>query len=428
MEPKVVLIVLFSALLSLVNGATLHVPGDYPTIQAALMSALPDDTVLVAPGIYFEHITWPSTNGIKLLSEYGPDTTIIDAAGALRCITMNVSMDSSTIISGFTIRNGNMADGGGISCVGASPCITDNIISYNSYGSGIWIDSGDPLISNNIITHNTGVDGGGIFCRMFSNPRILNNLIEHNSATSQYGSGGGICTIDAQPIIEGNTIHDNSAYSGGGIYTFKTYAIITYNTITNNTAEYGDGVRLYQSDAIVNYNDIFLNGYGVSSGFTPEMINVKNNWWGDASGPYHASNPGGLGDTVSDYLDFSPWLTKPHGIEENLATAYTNVYLQVNPNPFNQHTEIRFMIRDSRSAGEELRNAKCEMRKQRLEIYDVMGRLVRSLCPPTTYCVPPTVICWDGTDQCNRQCSPGIYFLRLNAGDDYLTRKLVLID
>jgi hypothetical protein len=40
------------------------------------------------------------------------------------------------------------------------------------------------------------------------------------------------------------------------------------------------------------------------------VISAENNWWGDASGPYHPTlNPSGLGDEVSDDVDFEPWLT-----------------------------------------------------------------------------------------------------------------------
>ena len=41
------------------------------------------------------------------------------------------------------------------------------------------------------------------------------------------------------------------------------------------------------------------------------IVNVKNNWWGDASGPVHPTNPGASGDTVSDYIDFEPWEMAP---------------------------------------------------------------------------------------------------------------------
>jgi hypothetical protein len=42
------------------------------------------------------------------------------------------------------------------------------------------------------------------------------------------------------------------------------------------------------------------------------LVNAENNWWGDVSGPYHPTeNPDGLGNPVSDYVDFIPWLTEP---------------------------------------------------------------------------------------------------------------------
>jgi hypothetical protein len=41
-------------------------------------------------------------------------------------------------------------------------------------------------------------------------------------------------------------------------------------------------------------------------------VDARDNWWGDASGPYHATqNPLGLGDQVSDHITFGPWLTVP---------------------------------------------------------------------------------------------------------------------
>lgn len=38
---------------------------------------------------------------------------------------------------------------------------------------------------------------------------------------------------------------------------------------------------------------------------------ARDNWWGSVSGPTHASNPHGAGDTVSDGIDFTPWRTTP---------------------------------------------------------------------------------------------------------------------
>ena len=89
---------------------TLHVPSEYSTIASALFFALPYDTVLVAPGIYYENIEWPLYKpGIKLLSEAGPELTTIDGGGDDMVIGVYASVDTTTIIRGFTITDGYAA-------------------------------------------------------------------------------------------------------------------------------------------------------------------------------------------------------------------------------------------------------------------------------------------------------------------------------
>jgi hypothetical protein len=44
-------------------------------------------------------------------------------------------------------------------------------------------------------------------------------------------------------------------------------------------------------------------------------MDAEDNWWGDDSGPYHSTNPTGVGNNVSDNVDFSPW------IDESVTTS-----------------------------------------------------------------------------------------------------------
>jgi hypothetical protein len=93
-----------------VAGRTITVPEDYDTISAALLYALPYDTILVAPGTYPENIEWPYLKpGLKLLSQSGPDSTVIDGGGDDTVIGVYASVDTTTVISGFTIQNGYAA-------------------------------------------------------------------------------------------------------------------------------------------------------------------------------------------------------------------------------------------------------------------------------------------------------------------------------
>ncbi len=100
------------------------------------------------------------------------------------------------------IDTGNFGDcGGGIGVVEYSetPHIYENIIIGNSadYGGGMYIDYGSPLVENNTIKENTSkYDGGGITV-FFSKeeeycPTIRDNTIEYNVADN----GGGIAVDD----------------------------------------------------------------------------------------------------------------------------------------------------------------------------------------------------------------------------------------
>jgi hypothetical protein len=53
--------------------------------------------------------------------------------------------------------------------------------------------------------------------------------------------------------------------------------------------------------------------YGLGRGAASEInLDMRENWWGDASGPYEPDlNPLGRGDSVGNNIDFEPWLTSP---------------------------------------------------------------------------------------------------------------------
>jgi hypothetical protein len=85
---------------------------------------------------------------------------------------------------------------------------------------------------------------------------------------------------------------------------------------------------------------------------------------------------------------------------------------QNRPNPFNPSTTIAFEV----PAAEHVR----------LQIYDVAGRLVRTLVDerlePDYYDVP-----WDGRNDVGRNVGSGVYFYQLRASDRTLRNKLVLM-
>ncbi len=468
---------------SIGNAIILYVHPDSTLnlIQVALDSCFTNDTVLVGPGVYYENIDWPYVQGINLLSEYGPDTTVIDGSEESGVIYLSLMpTDSAASIRGFTIRNGDAWQGGGIHSVGGRPRITNNIITNNTsqwqsrnnrlsagneyryprvgrssefstlgpppQGGGIYTEWSSAVIVNNVISENISYQGGGVAC--FCDAANIAPLVMNNTITANTAHAGGGVYIDCpftMTVVRENVISGNTANYGGGLacyYVINPLLAITMNTITENSADSagggiwsylasspiidsniisgnaGDGIYSgYNSSPLVINNNITGNvGFAVRNDDPDELVVAENNWWGDASGPYHpVTNPGGMGDTVSDYVDYEPWMTLPGTGEITLQTQSVSM-LQIHPNPFGDYTVIRYSILDT---GHLIDNPT-------LTIYDVSGRRVKDFgqLPEIGY---QASVKWDGADSANRKLPGGVYFAQLVAGGYSETAKLILL-
>lgn len=461
------LALVFVALVPCRAGAAVwyvHPDSSLSSIQAGLDSCSANDTVLVGPGTYYENIEWPYVMGISLISESGPAATVIDGNGSGGVIHLSLMQhDSLAVVIGFTLRNGVAWQGGGIHATGGKPLISGNIITDNT---AQW------PTARAFPAEGPPPEGGGIYS-VWSSPRIIDNVIAGNSALC---NGGGVaCNCDAgniAPFICHNTITGNAAHTGGGVYIVNPFTMTTVrdNVISMNAADYGGGVACYYVTAPmlrITNNLITVNnadsagggiwcyvssapvidsctitdntGDGIYSGYyssplithcnitgnagfavrnsdPTELVIAENNWWGDATGPFNpVTNPGGMGDTVSDYVDYDPWLAMP-GIREFPPSPLVAIFLRVNPNPFTRTTNIRYTIQD----------AGYMIEKPRLGIYDAAGRLVRSVDPGSCILDRESSISWDGTDRSGRRLPSGVYFLRLTAGEFSAVTKVVL--
>jgi len=260
------------------HARIIHVPSEQPSIQQGLNAASFGDTVLVADSMYNENIVWPSSDGILLLSEHGPQVTMINGGGNGRVVTFSGNYTRQTCIQGFTIAGGKTNAGAGILVQSGNPSIIGNRIENNEcrggrdYGGGIFIDYGaSPLVMGNTIRSNTCSDtstwnyGGGIYVDMNSRAEISYNLITGNVCSKGYWNyGAGIYVgLYGQPIIYQNTITDNWSKEGdrghgAGIYADLLSApLIFCNLVKNNTCNsdlwnYGAGVVNQGEAEIVN--------------------------------------------------------------------------------------------------------------------------------------------------------------------------------
>jgi len=301
-KTKVILSVLFILLFSrFVMADIINVPADQPTIQQGLNVATEGDTVLVAPSTYYENLFWPATNGITLLSETGAENTIIDGSNSSAVIyTFGTTIDTTTVINGFTLQNGTADSGGGISCLDASPLVKNCIIENNE-GGGCAFTNSFAVLKNNEIREN---NGNGIKCEECSNITTEYCNIENNNGSGIYlfstssgdiiecditgnstDHGGGIYCNESSPSLENVIITNNSALDGGGIYCLDSSPSLMDVTISDNTSTgwepfYGGG-GIYCSNSnpslenVIITNNSALDGGGIyCSGSSPSLVNV----------------------------------------------------------------------------------------------------------------------------------------------------------
>jgi hypothetical protein len=115
---------------------------------------------------------------------------------------------------------------------------------------------------------------------------------------------------------------------------------------------------------------------------------------------------------------------------EYLTQTFAFSLSQSYPNPFNQKMSVTFTVPGTLTYTSETENGKVETIAEKspvkLKIYDVTGRLVKTLIDgsraPGQYRVE-----WEGKDKKGELVSSGIYFYSLHAGEEKAIGKLILL-
>jgi len=109
-----------------------------------------------------------------------------------------------------------------------------------------------------------------------------------------------LCKLDHCIIKYAGYYNTNGAVSMTAASPTITNCLISENT---------NGVVINgSSNPKINYCDFFNNtSYAVNNVNKAFDVDATNCWWGDNSGPTHASNPGGKGGLISDKVIYSPW-------------------------------------------------------------------------------------------------------------------------
>jgi parallel beta-helix repeat protein len=259
---------------------TIHVPTDYSTIQEALNSASPGDTVKVAEGKYRENIymytginlvgAGAGKSKVKPTDDTGKFPTVITAD---RCV-----------LEGFTFLDASKNSPAAILVESVSPTIRNNVIKRNqTIGILVKYKQANPVIKSNRIYRNnfTGIKFISCGGRITAN-EVFGNL------------GPGITLLDACPIIEGNYIYQNKETgittgvgqikkpleeireafiyknrieynTAGGISTESSSPSIIANSISNKGKP---AILLFSSNSVIKDNVLISNG--------PPAVRINN--------------------------------------------------------------------------------------------------------------------------------------------------------
>jgi parallel beta-helix repeat protein len=254
------------------GGQVLHVPRDYPTIQAAADAAAEGDTVHVAAGIYNESVV-VSTSGVKMHSSGGVvlDGTGLTGIGIYVRGASAAAPVSGVEVSNFEVRNFErgiivqwatnvrvhrnevhdnvdktsplaLGDGAGMELVTAQfTDVSENVVHHNGEG-GIQLRVGS---TQNTIRHNRVYENGIQRLADMGGAGILvtgagthDNRIEHNEILANYGRGiivtrpAGMAPITGN-LVAHNRIHGNHR-SGVAIMFAATGTFVVHNDARAN--------------------------------------------------------------------------------------------------------------------------------------------------------------------------------------------------
>jgi hypothetical protein len=272
--------------------AGVAVPGDGTapqaatrTIQEAIDTALPGDTVRVLPGRYTENVFVRKSSS---LIGSGTDDTTIDSEGGPCAVTFTCpryeEVDPKNpppperyhlSIEGFTITNSTTDAVGPVYCSNARITLNNCKIIANSatFGACIFLDESSAIISGCELSGNSAAQGGGAIYSFASEVAINDCLISSNAAPE----GGGIFSWYSHPEIVRTVLSKNTAQKGGGIFCEESPAVLVNCTVADNSASEGAGgihcqeTAPSQSLAVAMNSIIWGNGVAFSGRVRPEI-------------------------------------------------------------------------------------------------------------------------------------------------------------
>jgi len=241
------------------------------SIGGAIGSAAPGITIVVAHGEYEESLAIDKDD-LTLVTEECADSVCSAPTSLATAATRIVAPDSGE--PGVSIP----ADVSGVTLRGFA--IVDTTTGHSDDHTLVAVEGDGNTVADNLVDGRGSDEEGdiGILVAGGSGNQVLRNTVQD--------TGTGISVVSApNTTVQGNLVRNNAL----GLHFLSTDAEPATGTVFRCNRLSGNEM-----------------GAENASG-SDHIMDAERNWWGSVTGPAHADNPGGSGETVSDNVDFSPW-------------------------------------------------------------------------------------------------------------------------
>lgn len=212
---------------------TFLVPGDFATIQEAVWVATDKDTVLVASGVYREHIDFLGKAIAVRAALQG--SAWLEGQGEGSVVSFVSGETAKSLLEGFRIRSGDAELGAGLLCRDSGPSVRACTLEGGSarLGAGVACVAGaTPNIEDCAFLGNSAIEGGAV-ASIQSGPRFLRCAFSDNSVQ---GRGGGIFGLSSQLWLQDCRLEGNQATSGAALRVEDGDISLSGSTFLWNTA------------------------------------------------------------------------------------------------------------------------------------------------------------------------------------------------